>query len=189
MQPVPVSHEHTSATELIIEFNKLDTTSKWYTDILIQYANKPDVRHVAECGVFQGMSTAAFLSCDIDKLDSYDIDLSLVYRPMFNRVKGDIEWNLERKNSLKDSVGEVDLLFLDTMHTYDHVKKEIFFQGPNARKYIIVHDANYPPPRKNPTIWVRDAVNEFVAENNDLWKIVVDSTEGTGIMVLEKISA
>lgn len=183
MQPIELDTEVNTARHVLGQFHRHQNT-KWYTDILIEYANKDDVNHIVECGVFQGASTAAFMNAKIDRLDSYDLDLSLVHRPLFNRIKENIEWTLERKNSLTDLVPECDFLFLDTVHTYEHVIQEISFQGKQARKYIAVHDTNYPPPRKNPKKLVRHAVEEYAKENN--LKIAVDFREHTGIMILEK---
>lgn len=186
MNTIELDTEVKTARHVLGQFNKLQNT-KWYTDILIEYANKEEINHVVECGVFQGASTAAFMNANIQRLDSYDIDLSLVHRPLFNRIKENIEWSIERKNSLKDLVPECDFLFLDTMHTYEHVIQEINFQGGQARKYIAVHDTNYPPPRKNPKKLVRDAVEEYAAENN--LEIAVDFRDHTGIMILSRSSS
>lgn len=185
MNTIELDTEVATARHVLGQFNKLQNT-KWYTDILVEYANKPEVNHVVECGVFQGCSTAAFMTTNIEVLDSYDIDLSLVHRPMFNRIKENIEWTLERKNSLTDLVPECDLLFLDTMHTYEHVIKEINKQGGQARHFIVVHDTNYPPPRKNPTKLVRDAVEEYAEANN--LSVAVDFRDHTGIMILSRSS-
>ena len=183
MKPIELDTDVKTARHVLGQFNKHQNT-KWYTDILLEYANKEEVNHVVECGVFQGCSTSAFMSGRIKRLDSYDLDLSLVYRPLFNRIKEDIEWTLERKNTIQDLVPECDFLFLDTMHTYEHVIQEIRLQGKQARKYIAVHDTNYPPPHKNPKKLVRDAVEEYATENN--LKIIVDFRDHTGIMIVEK---
>eukprot|EP00931_Biecheleriopsis_adriatica_P074444 TRINITY_DN48498_c0_g1_i1.p1 TRINITY_DN48498_c0_g1~~TRINITY_DN48498_c0_g1_i1.p1 ORF type:complete len:329 (+),score=71.57 TRINITY_DN48498_c0_g1_i1:104-1090(+) len=51
----------------------------------------------------------------------------------FAFVKGDV---LHKKTKIE----EVDLLFIDTAHTYEQLKKELFTFGHKAKRYIVLHD-------------------------------------------------
>jgi len=183
MKTVSVKTTHTDANELLEEFNQLDVNTKWYTDILREYANKEDVQTVAEFGVFQGISTAAFLSSEIDSLTSMDITLHRIHIPMFHNVKGNINLNITEGDSFKSSISNIDLLFLDTVHTYNHVKRELQTHAGNVNKYILIHDTNYPKtePKK-----VRHAIEDIISENKH-WTIDLDYTDYTGIIAIKKI--
>lgn len=162
-----------------------------FFDSLIKYANKPDVHNVVEFGVFQGGSTAALLTCDIGYMVSIDLDISVIPKPLFDRLNNNrVGWTLVRNNSLDvrfydtPTTTSDDLLLLDTVHTYDHVMQELKLHGPHTNRYIIVHDTLYPPARKNPKKLVGDAVTEWANENG--WILRVNNTQGSGHMVIER---
>ena len=158
----------------------------FHHEVLREITSQECVNSVAECGVFQGWTTALFMSCDIEFLDSYELDFRHI-SPLFlhfMRVKQGVNWSLNSLNTIEQPIKSADLVFLDTCHTYEFVKREIALQGSYAKKYIAVHDANYPPdstPKK-----VRDAVLEYANKSQGVWKIDLDSDVDTGFVVLKR---
>jgi len=158
----------------------------FHHEILREITAKEGVTSVAECGVFQGWSTALFMTCEIDRLDSYEMDFRHI-TPLFltlMQVRGSINWSLNPHSTIEKPIRPADLVFLDTQHTYEFVKREIALQGLCARKFIAIHDANYPPdnsPKK-----VRDAVLEYAHKSQGVWTVVLDSDHDTGFIVLKR---
>ena len=187
MEPVKLELNQSNSRSLYASFNRAyKTDCVYHHEVLREITSQADVRVVAECGVYQGWSTALFMTCDIDSLYSYEVDFQHV-APLilaFMQAKGDISWSLYSHNTIADPIAPADLVFLDTVHTYEFVQQEIALQAPHAAKYIAVHDANYPnepTPKK-----VRDAVTEYANNSNGVWKIDLDSSHGTGIIVLKR---
>jgi hypothetical protein len=75
--------------------------------------------------------------------------------------------------------GMFDLVFIDTDHTSDQLRKELNKYAPICNKWIILHD----------TVSCRDelkpAIEEFLMNNHD-WKIEAEYLNNNGLMVLEK---
>lgn len=167
--------------DLLDYFNKC-VNSKWYTDILIKYASYDSVKTVTELGVFQGISTSAFMTTNINKLYSFDIALENININLYKKLNPGIDWTIDIKNSIKDIIPNTDLLFIDTKHKYNHVFQELNLHHICVEKFIIIHDTNYPLKSKNK---VQNAVQDFVTRY-PIWNTILHYEEYTGIMVLEK---
>lgn len=121
---------------------------------------------VVECGTRSGVSTAALLA-GVDEngelLISIDIDdCSHLFKehPRWSFLQGS-SINPETLYVLRSEVKvPIDLLLLDTLHTYDHVYAELVLWAPEMALggTILVHDTETFPG-------VRRAVEEFCAEN------------------------
>lgn len=182
MKPSKLRSSYDTINDLLQDFC-IKNNVKWYIDILIDYANKEEVIDVTELGIYQGISTSAFLTTNIKKLKSYDITLSLMPVQLFKQLNKKIDWTVDVKNSIKDKIDNTDLLFIDTVHTYEHVQKELELHHVSVSKFIIIHDTEYPIKKTKKK--VSDAVLEF-ANTFSSWKIVLHNTNETGIMILEK---
>lgn len=87
---------------------------------------------------------------------------------------------LEEKDSLTMDLKDVDLLFIDGLHTYDQVSKELAKFSEHVKKYIIFHDT---------ILYKKDvgkAANEFLKNNND-WGIAWAEDNHPGIMIIERL--
>ena len=189
MDPVDLDLEKVpeSSQSLYDSFNRAyDCEVVFHHEILREITSKQDVNSVAECGVFQGWTTALFMTCDIEFLDSYELDFRHI-SPLFlhfMKVRQNVKWSLNAHNTIEQPIEPADLVFLDTCHNYEFVRREIALQGSYAKKYIAVHDANYPPdstPKK-----VRDAVLEYASKSHGVWTIDLDSEFDTGMVVLKR---
>ena len=114
---------------------------------LKQYAKRCE--KITELGTYDWNSTWAFIDADsVKKLRCYDV----AQPAAFNRANGGyedvvgackengIDFKFLQKSSLCAPCEETDLLFVDTEHTYEQVKKELELHAPLAKKYILFHD-------------------------------------------------
>lgn len=159
----------------------------WYVDVLKEYTKDAD--SVCEFGVWNGFSSIVFALNGVKDITSCDIDFSRcnidLIKSLAKEQGIDIKFVEENSTGGKNHF-EADFIFFDTMHTYDHVKKELEHRADDAKKFFAVHDTNYPPPRKNPTKLVRDAVLEFI-DSSDNWELELEKTDSTGIMVAKRV--
>ena len=167
-------------------------TGRWYTDVLVEYASKPEVKSVTEFGTYQGMSAVAFLTTDIKELRSIDNTFHRMVQgevELISRLKApDCAWTLHEQSSHDPIPWTSDLIFIDTVHEHDHVAKELSMHHEKANKYIIIHDTNYPKGSQpgDPNT-VEMAVREFLAGLGfEDWAEVYHDKSHTGMMILER---
>jgi hypothetical protein len=106
---------------------------------LLKYANECD--HITEMGVRWVSSTWPLLLANPKKMISYDI----VKHPKIDEViELSNEYNLNyqfiEEDVLKIEIVETDLLFIDTLHTYNQLICELDLHSSKCKKYIILHD-------------------------------------------------
>ena len=89
-----------------------------------------------------------------------------------------IDFKFIQESTLDIEIEECDLLFIDTLHTYDQLKEELRLHSDKARKYIVMHD-----PISCPDMWV--AGEEFL-KGNKKWKLKTLYTNNNGLAVLER---
>lgn len=138
---------------------------------------------IVEFGVRGIVSTWALLAGHPKSMVSFDIvdpkehggDVKLT--AWMAKEEG-TDWSFVKASSLEITFTRTDLLFIDTIHSYEQLSAELKRHSPRVTKYIIMHDTNLPEMTK--------ALDEFLTGNFD-WKIkeVVDS--GTGLTVLQRI--
>lgn len=122
---------------LIHKKNKSDINE--HLDVLYEYSLKCE--HITEMGIRWGSSTFAFLYSNPKKMIGYDvkktheiqeiIELCMEYKIDFRFIQEDV---------LNTSIEETDLLFIDTLHTYNQLSKELSLHSKKVKKYIIMHD-------------------------------------------------
>lgn len=186
MKLAPVDWNSDSIIDLYNSYMSEVDHSSWYLEELMRLAYECDT--ITEIGMFQGHSISAFLRTRPKKLTGYEIDMSHIRRDVFHHLCPDnTELEFIRGDSLTMPViDECDLLFIDTVHRYEHVIQELNRHGNQAQKFVVVHDTNYPPDHKNPTKKVGDAVREFVDNSNGLWYHYKELTERSGMMVIAR---
>lgn len=172
---------------------------------LRKYAKKCE--HVTEFGVREVVSTYAFLSAHPKVMRSYD-----VYKPSDSnyqemmRLSSSVDFEFIQQNVLEIEIEQTDLLFIDTLHTYDQLIQELTKHGNKVNKYIILHDTTkfgksnelhkkiingkkiktkYPVLNSDGKVGLKQAVDDFLKENNN-WVIKEVFTNNNGLTVLEK---
>lgn len=154
----------------------------------ILYELAKECKHVTEMGVRTGVSTRAFLNTDVE-LISYDIVLDSNVSKLFEIAKArGKKVAYVQADTLKLEILETDLLFIDTLHTYSQLKKELSLHGNKAKKYLAFHDTITFGLKGEDGVdkkGLLSAVIEFVVENPH-WKFKVFKTNNNGMTVLER---
>lgn len=145
-------------------------------------------RRIAEFGVYDCTSTWALLAGLPERLTSYDID---------RRAEVDEVEAVARDSSstfqfvLADTaaieIEPVDLLFIDSMHTYEHLQKEFRLHANKVAKFILLHDTTtfgqIDQTGEGRGLW--PAVEEFLAAHPE-WQVRERFTNCHGLTVLER---
>ena len=133
---------------------------------LRQYASKCDT--VCEFGTNDLTSTIGLLSGFPKHLITLDLNhpdiFALTFEPVrpnrkedeksmviklnletINKIAADneVEFKFIQTNSLEFSFNSVDLLFIDSLHTYTQLTKELMLHAKKVKKYIILHDTEF----------------------------------------------
>jgi len=156
-----------------------------HLDVLKNYADQ--CNHVTEFGVRTAMSSVAFLASKSETVTSYDIHKK--DRAKYIENICEIEkrpWNLIIESSLEAVIEETDFLFMDSCHTYEHLKKELEIHSHKAKKFIGFHDTKSFAEKgeKENSGGILPAINEFL-ENKE-WKILEDFPNNNGLMIIGK---
>lgn len=152
--------------------------------------------HITEMGVRSCVSTWAFLMANPMRLISYDIN----YNENFEEVlRARNDWRIFVADVLKVKIEKTDLLFIDTLHTYTQLKKELKLHADKVKKYIVFHDTETYGYTPEPSIWqtenimqnyiendkgIMPAILEFLNENKD-WEIYKQKKNNNGLLILK----
>jgi hypothetical protein len=161
------------------------------------YSLAQECSSVTEFGVREGNSTKAFLASYIKKLRSYDLLINKDINKLFDLAKiENIDVEYIEKNVLDIDIEQTDMLFIDTWHQYDQLKKELNNHAKNVNKYIVLHDTftfgikgeNFSGTDhlENP-VGVLPALIEFMIENPE-WKFKYHTINNNGLIVIQRIS-
>jgi hypothetical protein len=188
--------------------NKIISNYEYYTNTpsdihehlptLKRYAE--ECNHVTEMGVRFVVSTWALLAAKPKRMVAIDI----VQRPIGEVSRLAEEAGIEFQFQLGDTadenfqIEETDLLFIDTWHIYDQLKREFQLHSNKARKYIILHDTTKygdvgeEHTYENALIKVGEqrtglwpAIEEFI-EDHPEWYIKERYTNNNGLTVLAR---
>jgi len=100
--------------------------------------------HITEMGVRWVSSTWPLVYSNPQKMISYDI----VTNPNIGEVinlcnEYSINYSFEEKDVLQLEIEPTELLFIDTLHTYNQLIKELELHSNKASKYIVLHDTEH----------------------------------------------
>lgn len=169
---------------------------------ILKYAS--ECEHVTEFGIRDGSSLSSILLANPKKVNAYDIKLSvfsLIEEYKKYAIDNNIDFNVYEADVLSINIEETDMLFIDTLHTYNQLKKELEIHAKKVKKYIIFHDVvtfghqdeliyshasdiikSQPKEKQG----LMTAINEFL-DNDKSFKIKEMFTNNNGLLVLEKI--
>lgn len=171
-----------------------------HIETLYKYGKKCD--HITEMGVRWVSSTWPLLYSNPKKIISYDI----VKNPNINEVinlskEYGINFSFIEVDVLKIEIEPTELLFIDTLHTYNQLSKELKLHSNKVSKYIILHDTT-TFGRKDEMIYnhasdiVREktekqglmtAIEDFLKnDEGNQWKILEIFENNNGLTVLER---
>lgn len=152
------------------------------------------VCYVTEFGTRGCYSTSAFLSGCRGHVHSYDLNRNSdidYLQELSKKGKLPCHWSFHQGDTLKvNPIEETDLLFIDTLHTYDQVIRELNRHASRVRKYLVFHDTSIysqgtvSVDRPNED-GILKAVNQFL-ERRPEWQEVYRVEYNHGLLVLEK---
>lgn len=152
---------------------------------LREYASK--CRHLTEFGVRGVVTTWAFLASRPKRLVSYDIE----YNPNIEGAKKEaskagISFEFRKESTLEASIEETDLLFIDTTHTYWHLKTELDRHADQVRKFILIHDTeSYGNTGADGGPGEKKAIQEFLLLHPE-WFQKEHIEKSNGLTILER---
>ena len=92
---------------------------------------------------------------------------------------------------------ETDFLFIDTWHVYDQLIKELNMHSPKVKKWIALHDTEtygekgetspYSIREKKEYLGLSYAVNEFLKNNINTWRLHEHYVYNNGLTILKRI--
>ena len=132
---------------------------------------------VVELGVRGIVSTYGLLAGHPSGMISVDIIDPIEFLKETARNEG-VEWNFVKVSSLDLKFRRAELLFIDTIHSYEQLTQELKLHAPHTTKYIIIHDTIIPEMKR--------AIDEFLTGNMD-WKIKEVFTNNSGLTILQRI--
>jgi hypothetical protein len=134
---------------------------------------------ITEFGVMHGRSTISFLSANPASLVSYDIKRQKALDNIETMAQNEhIPFVFKLEDTRTATIDETDLLYIDSDHTYEQVKLELFRHGDKVRKYILLHDTTSFPE-------IVKAIDEFVDKGN--FKVKEIFVNNNGLTVLERV--
>ncbi len=140
-----------------------------------------NLKNILELGTRTGESTVAFLLAVRElngKVTSVDVDPCEEAKKNVKKLGIDSFWNFIQQDDLTlDWNDEIDHLFIDTSHTYDHTISEFKKFEPYVKKggLITLHDIVSCPP-------VLDAISDYILDRNDLRFYKFFHNNGLGVI-------
>lgn len=137
---------------------------------------------IVELGVRGMVSTWALLAghphymVSIDIVDPSEHGGNVEETKVMAEKEG-VNWGFLKASSLEIELFRHDLLFIDTIHSYEQLSRELKLHSPHTTKYIIMHDTNMPEMQK--------AIREFLTGNLD-WKVKEVFENNNGLTVLQR---
>jgi hypothetical protein len=156
--------------------------------------------------ILQGLSENAssvrsYLGIDIGLPPEEKIEMAQKWASQHN-----IDFRLLHASDFDIDIDPVDLLYIDTYHTYRHLTYELEKFSPVVRSYILIHDTSLPwgymdenqqapiqeiesryPPHINRTkrgLW--PAIVDFLGHHSE-WQFAERQTEGAGYTILKRV--
>lgn len=175
-----------------------NTPSDVFEHVETLYNLAKECSYITEMGVRNVVSTWAFVLRDPEKLVGIDIHTN---ENVAEAKKLYPKWQFIQADTTKIEIENTDLLFIDTLHIYSQLKKELNLHAGNVNKYIVLHDTITYGHLDEPTSWqtaeimenylienktgLISAVNEFI-KNNAEWFIFKEYNNNNGLMILKR---
>ena len=159
-----------------------------------------------ELGVKCGHSSSAFLAGLPAAGRLFSVDLAIASKARQLKKAVDKKWRLLEGNSLDSSAfcgcATPDLIFFDSLHTYEQIRMELLMWGNEAKSRLVFHDSitfgiwganmetgTYLPQPDDRSCFdpashgIRLAIDEFMAANPH-WRIERHAPYGHGLLTL-----
>lgn len=144
--------------------------------------------HITEFGVRTGVSTIAWAVARPKILVCYDISRYAELDAIERAAKETgVSFSFHEKDVLATDIEPTDLLFIDTLHTYDQLRAELAKHASQARKYLVFHDTETfgESGEVEGTRGLWPAVEEFLAAKPE-WMLREKRVNNNGLTVLAR---
>lgn len=175
-------------TALITELHRLMAQRldiSEHLGLLRGLACDPDVKRICEIGFRRGISATALASSG-KPVSSYDV--ADCAAPAARLCQMSINFEFHRADSLKATLPECDLLHIDSLHTYKQLRAELCRHHQSVTKWIALHDTTtfgkMGQDKTKPGL--RQAIDEFLAQEGSEWRILLMLTNNNGFTVLQR---
>lgn len=167
-------------------FELEDAHGKGYCDQhkAIQRVLYPNDRYM-ELGVFQGSTASTALLRNPGSVYLVDINLK-EYRKWLEPLaleyceRNSILLSTKETNSiLLKEIPVVDVLLIDSLHKYNHLKKELELFASHVKRNIIIHDTSHKPE-------LFRAIKEFCNKSSE-WKVEDRNEINVGYTLMKRI--
>ena len=165
------------------------TPSDIYKHIPVLYKYASKCSHITEFGTRNVTSTWAFAYSFPEKIIFYDTIRNNHINNFVDICKNEgVNVIFKQEDTKTVYIEETDLLFIDTLHTYEQVKAELL-NSNKVKKYIILHDTKTfgNIDYNGIGVGIKPAVEEFLNNNKD-WEIEYETDINNGLMVLRNIN-
>lgn len=146
-------------------------------------------RHSTEFGVRNVVSTLAILSGagkNGGKVVSYDIHKTPAVDEVLGLKDLPCPWEFHEQDTLAAEIEETDFLFIDTLHTGDHVHAELSRHWGKVKRFVAFHDTAEDGAFACPPHNYLEGILEFLAGRHD-YRTAYRTELCNGLWVLEKI--
>ena len=132
-------------------------------------------------------------------MTSYDLVQTPELSRILETIRGEpFDYRFIIGDTLAIEIDEVDLLFIDTLHTYNQLRTEMKLHAGKTRKYILLHDtasfgrvdedmygraSHRVKEMKKTKAGIRTAMEDFLEANGE-WSIELDVANNNGLTVL-----
>jgi hypothetical protein len=100
--------------------------------------------HITEMGVRWVSSTWPLVYSNPKKIISYDIVTNPNIIEVINLCNEySVDYSFQEKDVLQLEIEPTELLFIDTLHTYNQLIKELEIHSNKVSKYIVLHDTDF----------------------------------------------
>jgi len=171
--------------QTLAEYKQVTPDICEHLDTLTELAKECD--HITEMGFRYGASSCAFLKAKPKKLISYDLSIPQECRQLFEELRGDTTVYLIQADTLGIMIEDTDMLFIDTLHTYQQLKRELQLHGNKAQKYLVFHDTvtfGHIGEDKSEK-GLMDAVTEFLEQHHH-WTMHKHYENNNGLSILKR---
>jgi hypothetical protein len=145
-------------------------------------------KHVTEFGVGSGNSTIALLFGRPNAVISYDIQPCMFVDVLTSAAaEAGVRFQFLLADVLKIRIEPTDLLFIDTLHTFDQLSSELRVHASCVKRFIVMHDTSifgdFGEARMTVGLW--PAIAGFLHGCSD-WRLSFYFTNNNGLTVLER---
>lgn len=157
---------------------------------LSEYAS--ECKTVVELGMRYGLSTVALLhglSGKRGALLSYDIQRTFAAQAIEELAReSDVRFMFTEADDLTIEIPKCDLLFIDTLHNYSQLKRELELHSGKVGKYIIMHDTVSFGTKDETGAGqgLNQAIRELLLKDKS-WKMHRVYTNNNGLTILKKV--